>query len=113
MIRVISFGYKYGEPSPYNRVVDCRAMRNPHNEVGLKPLTGLDVSVQEFVSKDQRYGQLIRLATENVRSTDIIAIGCFGGRHRSVAVAEAVALELSKSFEVEVFHRELDIRKQL
>lgn len=114
MVKIISFGFKYGTPEPHNRLVDCRVLRNPHNVPGLKPLTGRDEAVQEYVRQDRKYTRLLDVAETGVKSSDIIAIGCFGGRHRSVAVAEAVAKDLAEcGFEVELEHRELGIKEKL
>lgn len=116
----ISFGYKYGIPSDADFVFDARCLPNPHWVESLKPHTGLDEPVQEFLSEQDRVQEffwqikvflrtwLPRFKTDN-RSYLTIAIGCTGGQHRSVYITEQLAkhfrLEHSK---VTVRHRELD-----
>ena len=111
-VQLISFGFKYGEPAQHDRLIDCRSLKNPHNVTELKPLTGLDGRVQKYVESDVRFGQLQDNATMALKDGIVIAFGCYGGRHRSVSMAEMTAAKLKDAgHEVEIYHRELDVRK--
>jgi UPF0042 nucleotide-binding protein len=96
MYRIMSFGFKYSRPRDIE-VVDVRDMKNPHHNMRLRPMTGKDKDVQDFVKKDALLDR-----------TGSVAFGCLGGRHRSVAMAELVAEGMRRSgAEVQVIHREL------
>ncbi len=83
-------------------------MANPHRVPTLKALTGRDRAVQEFVKNDKWFGSMQDAATMAVKDDDMLAFGCYGGRHRSVAMAELTAGELRKmGHKVEVIHSEL------
>ena len=108
MIRLMSFGYKHGAAPDADLVLDCREMRNPHRVPRLRPLDGRDAEVQAFVREDFRSKELYRQALAAARAGARIGFGCFGGRHRSVAMAEMTAAALrGAGHEVEVVHREL------
>jgi len=95
-----------------------RPLPNPHYDPALKPKTGLDLEVQAYVFREEYepyYRALLAvvgLAAEGAqkegRAFYTVAVGCTGGRHRSVAVAERLAEELSSRFRVEVSHRDVD-----
>ena len=107
MYKIMSFGFKYSRPRDI-AVIDVRDMRNPHNNMRLRPLTGKDKAVQEFVRKDAQYEQIFDSAAHKINETGSLAFGCLGGRHRSVAMAELLAEYLrSRGQEVLVVHREL------
>lgn len=107
MIKLISFGYKFGEAEA-DRVIDCRPLRNPHSDPKLKPLTGKDRAVQDFVIADRRTPDLIRRVLSRAADGETIAFGCFGGRHRSVSLVELVAEALKAGgHTVRIQHREL------
>ena len=108
-IKLISFGYKSGDvPAPAGEVIDCRGLRNPHHVATLRMKTGLDKEVQDFVDRDPKSFDLVNEALIKVASKDTIAFGCYGGRHRSVAMVELVAKSLRKTgLVVETKHREL------
>ncbi|MEI6811387.1 MAG: RNase adapter RapZ [Actinomycetes bacterium] len=105
-INVLSFGYKYGIPVDSDLVLDCRFIPNPHWIPALRPLTGLtqEVSkevlttpgVEQFVSD---YVSLVSHMVEGYlregKKYVTLAIGCTGGKHRSVAVAQAIATRLN------------------
>jgi UPF0042 nucleotide-binding protein len=104
---VTSFGYKHGLPLDVDLVVDCRFLPNPHWDEELRPLTGLDEPVREFVLGQpltaeflQRLGDLLRLVVpgyvDEGKSYLSIALGCTGGRHRSVVIANEVAAVLEE-----------------
>ncbi|MFZ0665839.1 MAG: RNase adapter RapZ [Acidimicrobiales bacterium] len=117
---VVSFGYKHGVPLDADVVLDLRFLPNPHWREDLRPLSGLDGPVREYVLSQQATKQLLdRLDAlwevvipgyqEEGRSYLTIAFGCTGGRHRSVVIAEEVAKRLTKyGPEPTVFHRDID-----
>jgi RNase adapter protein RapZ len=122
--RVVSFGFKYGLPLDADLVLDVRFLSNPYFVETLRDLTGLDLPVRDHVLGNSE-GQLLlsrileylnfclpRFEQEG-KSHLTIAIGCTGGRHRSVAVATAIAQELHQlpHRPVDLIHR--DIRREL
>jgi RNase adapter protein RapZ len=117
---VVSFGYKHGLPLDVDVVFDCRFLPNPFWVEELRPFSGLDEPVrdyvlshpesQEFLAKvdDLLHGILPSFVREG-KSYLTIAMGCTGGRHRSVALAEALAERLrAHGTTVSVFHRDVD-----
>ncbi len=101
-IFVISFSYRGGLPREADLVFDARFLANPHYEPGLRPLDGRDPRVADYVTGDPAYGAFFEGLTEMLapllpryeregKSYLTIALGCTGGRHRSVAVAERLA----------------------
>jgi UPF0042 nucleotide-binding protein len=116
---VSSFGYKHGLPLDTDLVIDCRFLPNPHWVDELRPLTGLDEPVRDYVLGqplteaflDQIESLLAMLLPAYVaegKSYLTIAFGCTGGRHRSVAIAEEVARALGeRGFELRVAHRDV------
>lgn len=110
-VKLISFGFKYGQPHDAALIVDCRSMKNPHNVPELKRLTGLDGKVQRYVKTDFSFDRLQDFALAGAVEGGSVAFGCFGGRHRSVAMAEMLAVKLRRlGHVVEIQHRELDVR---
>ncbi len=116
---VVSFGFKHGIPLDVDLVFDCRFLPNPHWVEPLRELTGLDAEVREYVlSSPEAEGFLGRLddllafllpayAREG-KSYLSIAIGCTGGRHRSVAIAEELARRIGgHGFTPTVHHRDI------
>jgi len=113
-----SFSYKHGIPLDADWVLDARMVANPHYEPGLRSLTGRDAPVIEYLGRDaqaQRWLEDVRallarwlpeIVREN-RSHVTVAIGCTGGRHRSVYLAERLAAEFRKDWSVLVRHRGL------
>jgi UPF0042 nucleotide-binding protein len=120
MINIVSFGFKYGLPRESDLVFDVRFVSNPFYIPSLKPLSGLDAAVREFVfgnTVSNRFikgfeamlHMLIPHYTSEGKNHLVISIGCTGGRHRSVAIAEELYAVLSKSqFSVTVDHRDLE-----
>jgi UPF0042 nucleotide-binding protein len=117
---VTSFSYRHGLPRDADLVFDVRFLRNPHYDLKLRPLSGVDAAVARFISADKSFkpflANLKRLlepllaayAAEG-KSYLTVAFGCTGGRHRSVFVAEKLAAWLSaKGRPVKVRHRDLD-----
>ena len=113
-----SFSYKHGIPLDADWVLDARMIANPHYDPKLRPFTGRDAPVIDFLGRDapaQRWLEDVRLllarwlpevVREN-RSYVTVAIGCTGGRHRSVYMAERLAAAFSADWRVLVRHRGL------
>jgi UPF0042 nucleotide-binding protein len=116
---VMSFGYKYGLPVDADLVVDCRFLPNPHWVPELRPRTGLDPEVAAYVRAQpgaqdflDRYRELLRILAEGYRREGkryvTLAVGCTGGKHRSVAMAEQLAQQLrADGVENTVVHRDM------
>jgi UPF0042 nucleotide-binding protein len=116
---ILSFGFKYGIPVDADFVFDVRFLANPFWEEDLKKLTGLDKKVQDFVLKQEGAENFSKTIIELINVTTpgyvregkkyvTVAIGCTGGKHRSVTIAEKVAQELkSNGAKVRVVHRDL------
>ena len=114
-----SFGFKYGIPKEADYVFDARFLPNPHWEPALKPLTGLDQPVKDYLASEAIVGKYIWQINSfisswlphlerNNRSYLTIAIGCTGGQHRSVYIAECLAESYrSQREDVQIRHREL------
>ncbi len=105
-VNVLSFGYKYGIPVDADLVMDCRFIANPHWIPELRPLTGLDAAVsanvlgsantQEFLERYQALFETMAAGFFNEgRKYLTLAIGCTGGKHRSVAIAEELSKRLN------------------
>jgi UPF0042 nucleotide-binding protein len=119
-ISVVSFGYKHGVPLDADLVFDCRFMPNPNWVEELRPMSGLDQEVRDYVLRqdaagaflervDDLLGLLLPAYTTEGKSYLTIAVGCTGGRHRSVVVAEELALGLrGHEYGVSVIHRDID-----
>jgi len=119
-LSIVSFGFKYGLPADVDTVADARFLPNPHWHPELRPLTGKDAAVSEFVFAQsgaeaflEAYATALEVTLdgyqrENKRNA-AFAIGCTGGKHRSVAIAERLAARLSKlpGIRVTVRHRDL------
>lgn len=113
MIKLISFGHKIGEP-PADTHVDCRPLKNPHYVTQLRTMDGRDAEVQTFVAADYRTPGMLKSVLSRAKDGQKIAFGCYGGRHRSVSIAELVGEALkAQGHEVEIFHRELKDRRTL
>jgi RNase adapter protein RapZ len=118
-VNIVSFGFKYGLPVDADMVADCRFLPNPHWVADLAPLTGQDRQVRDYVLGQPGADDFLRAYIEAVRVTLagyegvgkhflMVAIGCTGGKHRSVVVAEQIAAELAGSWpRVQVSHRDL------
>ena len=123
-IQVMSFVFKYGIPIDADVVMDVRFLPNPHYIAELRPLTGLDEPVYDYVMSQPEaktfYHKLMDLLDFSIpgykkegKSSVTIAIGCTGGQHRSVAFAERIGRELlSDSYNVKISHRDKDRRKE-
>ncbi|RLV60272.1 RNase adapter RapZ [Parashewanella curva] len=119
VINVESFGFKHGRPKDADFMFDVRFLPNPHWEETLRPFTGLDKPVQDFLNAQPEVNKFIwQIANlidtwlpqleRNNRSYLTIAIGCTGGQHRSVFIVEQLAEHLRKNNRnVEARHKEL------
>ena len=105
-INVLSFGYKYGIPVDADLVLDCRFIPNPHWVPELRPKTGQDKDVSNYVLSQNSVTEIIENYAELLKQMSAgyfregkkyltLAVGCTGGKHRSVAVAEELAKKLS------------------
>ncbi len=117
--RIVSFGFKYGLPVDADLVFDLRYLPNPHFVPELKPHTGLDPRVAEFVLEAPETRELLADLVDMLqkvlpryeregKSYLTIAVGCTGGRHRSVALAEELARLLRGDREIVVAHRDAE-----
>lgn len=118
-LTILSFGYKYGLPVDADLVVDCRFLPNPHWVPELRPHTGQDAAVRDYVLAQpgaeeflDRYQGLVRLLSAGYRREGkryvLLAVGCTGGKHRSVAMSEQLAARLAgPDTDVHVVHRDL------
>ncbi len=121
-ITVSSFGFARGVPHNADFVFDLRFLRNPHWDVNLRPMTGLDAAVADYVAADSKYEEalhkihallrfLLPLYDAQGKAYINIAFGCTGGRHRSVHVAETFGTWLrADGFALTVAHRDLTSR---
>lgn len=117
---VMSFSYRQGIPREADLVFDVRFLANPHWEASLRSKTGLETDVAAYIKKDEDYeGFMLRLMgllfpllpryQQEGKNYLTIAIGCTGGRHRSVFVSEQIATAIaSKGYIVGIGHRDLD-----
>jgi UPF0042 nucleotide-binding protein len=114
-----SFSYKDGVPLDADWVLDCRMLANPHYDPALRPLTGRDAPVIEYLAREPAVGRwfedvrgllerwLPEIVREN-RSSVTVALGCTGGRHRSVYLTEKLAAAFAAQWKVLVRHRHLE-----
>lgn len=119
-ILIVSFGFKNGLPRDADAVFDVRFLPNPHWNPKLRPKTGADAEVAAFVLDNpdtmeflERVVELLRFLAPRYRAEGksylTIAVGCTGGRHRSVAISEELSRRLADhQVEVSVFHRDVD-----
>jgi UPF0042 nucleotide-binding protein len=118
VVSATSFGYKFGVPHDVDLVFDVRFLANPHFVPELKPKTGSDPAVAAYIEKDPEAGRflarlgdfldyLLPLYEREQKSYLSLGVGCTGGRHRSVYVAERVAAMLKeRGYPVRVSHRD-------
>lgn len=122
-LHISSFGYKYGVPLDVDLVIDCRFVPNPYYVLELRPLSGLDQPIKDYLATfpafetfRQKILDLLLYSIplyfkEGKRHLDI-ALGCTGGRHRSVALAEFLSQSLQKyNYKTTTFHRDLHKKK--
>ena len=118
-LNIVSFGFKYGLPVDADLVADCRFLPNPHWVPALAPLTGEDREVRDYVMGQpgaaeflDAYVRAVRVTLEGYQREGkhfaMLAVGCTGGKHRSVVIAEQIAARLGDSWPaVRVVHRDL------
>ena len=125
-INVLSFGYKYGIPVDSDLLLDCRFIPNPHWVPELRPKNGQSVEVRDYVLAQDgvketisNFSNLIKKMSEGYlregKKYVTLAIGCTGGKHRSVAIAEELAKQLSGSngeFEIEAHAVHRDVGRE-
>ena len=123
MVTVLSFGFKYGIPSDADIVFDVRFLPNPYYVEELRPLTGNDKKIQDYVMKApeaeeflERVDGLIQFLLPNYVKEGkyrlVIAIGCTGGKHRSVTLANELYKRMKDAgnYGIKLYHRDVDSR---
>ncbi|ALX50381.1 RNase adapter RapZ [Lentibacillus amyloliquefaciens] len=121
-VHMVSFGYKYGVPIDADLLFDVRFLPNPHYVPHMQPLTGLSSEVSSYVFKwsdTQKFNEkvldllqfMLPQYKKEGKSQLVVGIGCTGGQHRSVALAEYFAKQLSTNYITHVSHRDIDKRK--
>lgn len=120
IITFMSFGFAHGSPRDADIVFDVRFFRNPHYVADLKPLTGREEAVFNYVRADEAFNPFVDKVCDMLtflipryqaegKSYLTVAFGCTGGQHRSVATAEYVAAKMTvDGLAVNLYHRELD-----
>lgn len=122
-IEILSFGFKYGLPIDADIVMDVRFLPNPHYIPELRPLTGKDEPVYDYVMSFpeteefyQQFSTLLQMImpgyVKEGKSSLTVAIGCTGGQHRSVALSERIGAVLAEDYRVNITHRDKDKRKE-
>lgn len=120
-ITVLSFGFKYGIPSDADLVFDVRFLPNPYYIEELRQKTGNDKEIQDFVMKNEKAGEFLTKLEDMVRFlipnyiTEgkhqlVIAIGCTGGKHRSVTLANGLyeCLKKDENYGIKIEHRDIE-----
>lgn len=119
IVTIMSFGFKYGIPRDSDIVQDVRFLPNPYYDEKLRPLTGNDKVIQDYVMNCDESHEFVDKFMDMVfflipnyikegKNQLVISIGCTGGKHRSVTVANAIYDRLSKSsYTVRIFHRDI------
>ena len=120
LVSVVSFGYRYGVPTDADLVFDVRFLPNPHFVPGLRRFTGKDPKVRRYIRSFPQTGEFLKRIQglliyliphyiQEGKSYLTIAIGCTGGKHRSVMLGEALKKALEKhSYSAKVVHRDID-----
>jgi len=122
-VNVMSFGFKYGIPIDADLVFDVRFLPNPHYIESMRPKTGLDEDVSTYVLKWNETTKFLEKVTELLafmlphykregKAQLVVAIGCTGGQHRSVALTEYIANHFEKDYETRITHRDIERRKE-
>jgi UPF0042 nucleotide-binding protein len=118
-VNIVSFGFKYGLPVDADMVADCRFLPNPRWVDELAPLTGQDQDVRDYVLSQpgaadflDAYVRAVRVTLDGFQREGkhfvMLAVGCTGGKHRSVVMAEQIASRLAgSSAGIRVVHRDL------
>lgn len=122
-VNVMSFGFKHGIPIDADLVFDVRFLPNPHYIDHMRPKTGLDEEVSSYVLKWSETQKFLEKVTDLLsfmlphykregKAQLVIAIGCTGGQHRSVTLAETVGHFYEKDFHTQISHRDIEKRKE-
>ncbi|WP_034300780.1 RNase adapter RapZ [Alkalibacterium sp. AK22] len=123
-VEMVSFGFKYGVPIDADVVMDVRFLPNPHYIEELRPQTGMDKAVYDYVMQQTETEHFYKKFTDLLeytlpgykkegKSNLTIAIGCTGGKHRSVALVERIARKLKlDGYPVNISHRDKDKKKE-
>ncbi|MBT2689062.1 RNase adapter RapZ [Bacillus sp. ISL-47] len=122
-VNVMSFGFKHGIPIDADLVFDVRFLPNPHYIEHMRPKTGLDEDVSSYVLKWTETSKFLEKVTELLsfmlphykregKAQLVVAIGCTGGQHRSVALAEYIANYFKKDYHTAITHRDIERRKE-
>lgn len=122
-VNVMSFGFKHGLPIDADLVFDVRFLPNPHYIEHMRPKTGLDEEVYNYVLKWNETNKFLEKVTgllsfmlphykREGKAQLVIAIGCTGGQHRSVALTEYIANYFSKDYHTRITHRDIERRKE-
>lgn len=123
-VNVMSFGFKHGIPIDADLVFDVRFLPNPHYIDHMRPLTGLDEEVSTYVMKWTETQKFLEKTLDLLtfmlphykregKSQLIVAIGCTGGQHRSVALTEEIARSFAKDYHTRITHRDIEKRKRV
>ncbi|WAH36596.1 RNase adapter RapZ [Alicyclobacillus dauci] len=116
-VHVVSFGFKYGVPLDADMIFDVRFLPNPHYVDELRPFTGEDQPVYDYVMQWPATQQFVSKAEDMLdfllpeyhregKSHLVVGVGCTGGKHRSVAIAKHIANHLRQTADVELTHRD-------
>lgn len=122
-VNVMSFGFKHGIPIDADLVFDVRFLPNPHYIDRMRPLTGLDGEVSSYVLKWNETHKFLEKVIDLLgfmlphykregKAQLVIAIGCTGGQHRSVALAEYIGHYFEKDYHTRISHRDIQKRKE-
>jgi len=122
-VNVMSFGFKHGIPIDADLVFDVRFLPNPHYIDRMRPLTGLDADVSSYVLKWNETHKFLEKVTDLLafmlphykregKAQLVIAIGCTGGQHRSVALAEYIGNHFKNDYHTRISHRDIQKRKE-
>ncbi|WP_407653465.1 RNase adapter RapZ [Brevibacillus ruminantium] len=121
-INILSFGFKYGTPIDADLMFDVRFLPNPHYVEELRPKTGCDPEVAEYVMNQKETKEFVEKLIDFLaytlphyqregKSQLVIGIGCTGGKHRSVAITEHLGEVFAKDFSIRVSHRDMEKSK--
>ncbi|MBP3727677.1 MAG: RNase adaptor protein RapZ, partial [Pseudobutyrivibrio sp.] len=119
-ITIVSFGFKYGIPEDADLVFDVRFLPNPYYDTELRPFTGNDQPIKDFVLKYDEAQTFLEKTTDLIKflipnyikegkNQLVIAVGCTGGKHRSVCLADEIfnALNSDESYGLKIEHRDI------
>lgn len=108
--KIVSFGFRQGTPDVTvhpegGRIVNVTGFRNPYLRRGLRPLTGMDPEVGAFITQDPGFEEKYRALYLETHRAGVLYLGCIGGRHRSVYLADRLGKELG----IPVEHRDIEV----